>query len=131
MQDIPSTRRITVQDRQRLFRDGLALMLDSEPLAHAPAPVPCQVVRLDERRPLLTDRRPLLTDREVQVLGAFGGGDSTRGVANRMGISPKTVENHKQAIFAKLGVQNQSHAVAVALRRGLLNPSVGLTGSAA
>jgi DNA-binding CsgD family transcriptional regulator len=37
-----------------------------------------------------------------------------------MGISPKTVENHKQRIFSKLGVQNQAHAVSVALRQGLL-----------
>jgi DNA-binding CsgD family transcriptional regulator len=40
-----------------------------------------------------------------------------------MGISPKTVENHKQRIFAKLGVQNQAHAVAVAMRSGLVKPT--------
>jgi DNA-binding CsgD family transcriptional regulator len=44
-------------------------------------------------------------------------------VAEAMGISPKTVENHKQRIFSKLGVQNQAHAVAVAMRQGLLSAS--------
>ncbi|HYH49046.1 MAG TPA: response regulator transcription factor [Acidimicrobiia bacterium] len=74
-----------------------------------------RVVSLDERRPLLSHR-------EVQVLGEIGAGSTTRLVAEAMGISPKTVENHKQRIFAKLGVQNQAHAVAVAMRQGLLQP---------
>ena len=72
-----------------------------------------RVVRLDERRPLLSQR-------EVQVLGEIGAGATTRIVAATMGISPKTVENHKQRIFTKLGVQNQAHAVAVAMRQGLM-----------
>ncbi|HVW31120.1 MAG TPA: response regulator transcription factor [Acidimicrobiia bacterium] len=77
---------------------------------------PGRVVRLDERRPLLSQR-------EVQVLGEIGAGATTRLVAETMGISPKTVENHKQRIFSKLGVQNQAHAVAVAMRQGLLQPT--------
>jgi DNA-binding NarL/FixJ family response regulator len=68
-------------------------------------------------------RRPVLSQREVQVLGEIGAGSTTRAVALTMGISPKTVENHKQRIFAKLGVRNQTHAVAVAIRQGLLTPS--------
>ncbi len=75
-----------------------------------------RVVNLDERRPLLSPR-------EVEVLGVIGTGATTRSVAEVMGISPKTVENHKQRIFSKLGVQNQAHAVAVALRQGLLTPT--------
>jgi DNA-binding NarL/FixJ family response regulator len=76
-----------------------------------------RVVNLDERRPLLSHR-------EIQVLGEIGAGSTTRLVAEAMGISPKTVENHKQRIFAKLGVQNQAHAVAVAMRQGLLQPGM-------
>ena len=68
----------------------------------------------------LDERRPLLSGREIQVLGEIGAGGTTRHVAAVMGISPKTVENHKQRIFGKLGVQNQAHAVAVAMRQGLL-----------
>jgi DNA-binding NarL/FixJ family response regulator len=74
------------------------------------------VIRLDERRPLLSHR-------EIQVLSEIGAGSTTRHAAANMGISPKTVENHKQRIFCKLGVQNQAHAVAVAMRQGLLTPS--------
>jgi DNA-binding NarL/FixJ family response regulator len=72
-----------------------------------------RIVRLEERRPLLSAR-------EVEVLTEIGAGATTRHVALSMGISPKTVENHKQRIFGKLGVQNQAHAVAVAMRQGLI-----------
>lgn len=119
MLDSPSTLRIAVQDRQRFPVQAIHTLPQ-----HATAPVPCQVIRLDERCANLTDC-------EVQVLGAIGAGATTRGVANLMGISPETVEDHKRRIFSKLGAQNKSHAVAVALRRGLLNPSTALTGSAA
>jgi DNA-binding NarL/FixJ family response regulator len=80
-----------------------------------------------ERVVSLDERRPLLSHREIQVLGEIGAGSTTRRAAQAMGISPKTVENHKQRIFTKLGVQNQAHAVAVALRQGLLTPSAGPT----
>ncbi len=43
-------------------------------------------------------------------------------VAMSLGITRKSVENHKQRIFAKLGVQSQAHAVAVSIDAGLLGP---------
>jgi DNA-binding NarL/FixJ family response regulator len=85
-------------------------------------PSPSQAVPA-ERLTHLDERRPLLSGREIQVLGEIGAGGTTRHVAAVMGISPKTVENHKQRIFCKLGVQNQAHAVAVAMRQGLLTVS--------
>ena len=208
--------RLVVQDRQRLFREGLAMILSSEPdlvvsatattaqeLATAVTEHDVDVVILEldtpdwdasrlaaalrRRNPRLTfvgtcnsveDRllqayqagfrcllprsagvrtllqtlrnlplqplpvpssrlvpidghRPLLTPRELEVLRAIGSGATTRKVGLLMGISPKTVENHKQRIFGKLGVQNQAHAVSVALRRGLLTPAASLAGTGA
>lgn len=64
-----------------------------------------------------------LTQREMQVLALISGGSTKSEIAARLGISIKTVENRKQALFAKLGVQSQSHAVAVAFRTGLLRPA--------
>jgi DNA-binding NarL/FixJ family response regulator len=63
-----------------------------------------------------------LTDRELGVLSLVGAGLTSAQISRRLQISHKTVENHKQRIFAKLGVQNQAHAVSVALRAGLLRP---------
>lgn len=63
-----------------------------------------------------------LTAREADVLAFVGAGRTSRQIAVALNISPKTVENHKQRIFGKLGVQSQAHAVAVALHGGLLEP---------
>lgn len=57
----------------------------------------------------------VLTRREAQILGQIANGMSSHEVGAALGISARTVQNHKQRIFAKLGVQSQAHAVAVAL----------------
>jgi DNA-binding NarL/FixJ family response regulator len=63
-----------------------------------------------------------LTSREIQVLQLIGAGCTSREIGTHMSVSHKTVENHKQRIFGKLGVQNQAHAVSVAFRKGYLRP---------
>ena len=63
-----------------------------------------------------------LTGREADVLALVGAGRTSRQISLELSISHKTVENHKQRIFGKLGVQNQAHAVVVAMRQGLLEP---------
>ena len=63
-----------------------------------------------------------LTAREIQVLQFIGAGCTSRQIGDHMRVSHKTVENHKQRIFGKLGVQNQAHAVSVAFRKGYLRP---------
>ena len=60
------------------------------------------------------------TPRDLQVLALMSGGFTIEEMATRLDLSTKTIENRKQALFAKLGVQNESHAVAVAMRSGLL-----------
>jgi DNA-binding NarL/FixJ family response regulator len=61
-----------------------------------------------------------LTPREIEVLVSVAGGHPAHEIGRRLQISPKTVDNHKQRIYAKLGAQNQAHAVAVATRAGLI-----------
>lgn len=73
---------------------------------------------------------PKLTPRERQVLALVAAGHTGREIAAALGISAKTVENHKQRAFAKLGVQNQAHAVAVAMRIGLLDATAVAEGRA-
>jgi DNA-binding NarL/FixJ family response regulator len=63
-----------------------------------------------------------LTERELGILTLIGAGYTSGEISGRLTISRKTVENHKQRIFAKLGVQNQAHAVSIAIRTGLLRP---------
>jgi len=55
-----------------------------------------------------------LTPRQRQVLSLVARGLAGKQVARHLGISPKTVEQHKSRIFAKLGVSNQTAAVSLA-----------------
>jgi len=64
--------------------------------------------------------RSTLTPREGEVLALIAQGFRTSEIAAELVISLKTVENHKQRLFRKLDVQNQAHAVSVAMREGLL-----------
>ena len=60
-----------------------------------------------------------LTPREEQILSLVARGLAGKQVAAQLGISPKTVEQHKTRIFAKLGVQNQTAAACLVLSRRL------------
>lgn len=61
-----------------------------------------------------------LTHRELDVLRLLARGAATGEVARGLGISPTTVRNHIQHIFAKLDVHTRLQAVSLALRHGLL-----------
>lgn len=62
---------------------------------------------------------PPLSVRQREILALVARGFAGKEVARRLGISPKTVEQHKTRIFEKLGVPNQAAAVRVALQHGL------------
>jgi DNA-binding NarL/FixJ family response regulator len=57
------------------------------------------------QRPRERDPLAELTDREREVLTALGEGLSNRGIAERLGISERTVETHVNQIFGKLGLE--------------------------
>ncbi|MGH2746656.1 MAG: helix-turn-helix transcriptional regulator [Actinomycetota bacterium] len=57
-------------------------------------------------------RRPL-THREHQVLTLAGRGFAAKHIARHLGISSKTVEQHKSRAFRKLGVPNQAAAISL------------------
>ncbi len=52
-----------------------------------------------------------LTLREMEVLNAMADGLSTKAAARLLGVTVKTVENHKTRVFAKLGLHNQAQVV--------------------
>jgi DNA-binding CsgD family transcriptional regulator len=45
---------------------------------------------------------------------------SVNEVAARLGISPRTVETHRENLMRKLGLQSQTDLIRYALRRGIL-----------
>ncbi|HET7800763.1 MAG TPA: AAA family ATPase [Humibacillus xanthopallidus] len=63
-----------------------------------------------------------LTPREQEVLVLVAEGSTNEAIAGRLFMSPKTASVHVSRILAKLGAGNRTEAVAVARRRGLLEP---------
>jgi DNA-binding NarL/FixJ family response regulator len=53
-----------------------------------------------------------LTAREVEVLGLMVEGRRNAEIAERLFLSPKTVEHHVSAILAKLGASSRAEAIA-------------------
>ena len=62
-----------------------------------------------------------LTPREIEVLTLIARGASTRQVAQRLFISPKTAETHIERIYAKTGAATRSTATLFAMQHGLLD----------
>ena len=62
-----------------------------------------------------------LTERELEVLHLVGRGLSNKAVAKAIGRMDETVKIHLKNIFAKLGVDDRTEAVTVALTRGLIH----------
>lgn len=61
-----------------------------------------------------------LTDREVEVLGQIAGGNRNRDIAERLFISEETVKVHIKHIMEKLGANDRTQAVAIGVRRGVI-----------
>ena len=64
------------------------------------------------------ERTPL-TAREREVLQLLAEGSTTRVVANKLHISPKTVETHRAHVMTKLGLDSLAELTKYAIRTGL------------
>jgi HD-GYP domain-containing protein (c-di-GMP phosphodiesterase class II) len=62
-----------------------------------------------------------LTPREIEVLTLIARGASTRQVAQRLEITPKTAETHIERIYTKTGASTRSMATLFAMQHGLLD----------
>jgi HD-GYP domain-containing protein (c-di-GMP phosphodiesterase class II) len=62
-----------------------------------------------------------LTPREIEVLALIARGASTRQVAQRLAITPKTAETHIERIYTKTGASTRSTATLFAMQHGLLD----------
>ncbi|WP_432563095.1 response regulator [Kineococcus sp. SYSU DK003] len=63
-----------------------------------------------------------LTPRELEVLAAVSRGSTNAEIGRELFIGEATVKTHLLRVFAKLGVDDRTHAVTVAIQRGLLPP---------
>ena len=130
----------------RLLAAADAYQAMTEPRPHRPARDPDQIAR-ELRREVAAGRLDVdavdavlgaaghrvarrregpagLTRREVEILVLVAQGLSNRAVAERLVIAPKTVGNHVEHIYAKIGCSTRAGASLFAMRHGLL-PELG------
>lgn len=62
-----------------------------------------------------------LTAREIEVLRRVAAGKSNKVIAAELDISENTVKAHMQSILPKLDASDRTHAVIIALKRGILH----------
>ena len=61
-----------------------------------------------------------LTEREIEVLRHITGGNRNKDIAERLFISEETVKIHVKHIMEKLGASDRTQAMAIAVRRGII-----------
>ncbi|MGC4055153.1 MAG: response regulator transcription factor [Paludibaculum sp.] len=62
----------------------------------------------------------MLTPREVDVLRLVAGGNANKEIAALLSLTEETVKSHVRNILTKLDANDRTHAVAIGLRRGIL-----------
>jgi DNA-binding NarL/FixJ family response regulator len=62
-----------------------------------------------------------LSARELEVLKCVAAGNSNRAVASLMYLSEDTVKSHMKNISSKLGANDRTHAVMIAVKRGIID----------
>ena len=70
-----------------------------------------------------TDPGPLetLSQRELEILKLVADGKTSREIAERLSISPKTVDTYRSRLMSKIGVKNLAGLVKFAIRHGLIS----------
>jgi DNA-binding NarL/FixJ family response regulator len=61
-----------------------------------------------------------MTPREVEVLSLLARGLANKEIARRLGVTPKTVSNHVEHVYAKISVQSRAAATLYATQHGLV-----------
>ncbi len=61
-----------------------------------------------------------LTAREIDVVRLIGAGNANKLIADQLSITEETVKGHVKNILSKLGANDRTHAVTIALKRGII-----------
>ena len=105
-----------------LTTEGRAMSLD-EAIAYALAVEPQPGPVESPRAPSATDAGGPLSRREVEVARLIARGLTSRGIAEELIVSEKTVDAHADHIRTKLGLRSRAEIAAWAVAHGLLTPS--------
>jgi DNA-binding NarL/FixJ family response regulator len=62
----------------------------------------------------------MLSTREIEVLSLVAGGNANKLIADQLSITEETVKFHVKNILSKLGANDRTQAVTIALKRGII-----------
>ena len=62
-----------------------------------------------------------LSEREIEILRRVAMGSSNKIIASHVGVSEATVKSHLRNILSKLGANDRTHAVTIAIKRGFID----------
>ena len=104
--------------------DAVSAVLKGECYLDSPvaARIVDEFVKLPESRTGEDDTPERLTDRERQILRLIVEGMTNKDIADKLCLSPKTVENHRARIMAKLDCHDVIGLVKYAIAAGLVDP---------
>lgn len=111
-----------VRLRESLRLAGVDIVGEAATLAAARAAGHVADAYLVGAAPRAEDDDPIesLTPRELEVLHVLAEGLPNKAIAHRLRISDQTVKFHLASICGKLGAQNRTDAVRLAIQRGLI-----------
>jgi DNA-binding NarL/FixJ family response regulator len=92
-------------------------LLDTIRAVHAGKRIIPSVIASDLAEHMADDA---LSDRELDVLRSVAAGNSNKLVAEELAVSEATVKGHMKSILSKLGANDRTHAVTIALKRGFI-----------
>ena len=61
-----------------------------------------------------------LTEREMEVLRLIAAGNANKEIAAQLSIAEETVKSRVSSILSKLGANDRTHAITIALKRGII-----------
>jgi DNA-binding NarL/FixJ family response regulator len=61
------------------------------------------------------------SERELEILKLVADGTSNREIASSLGLTEATVKSHVKNVMTKLGANDRTHAVLIAMRRGFID----------
>ena len=79
-------------------------------------------LRIESDRSARTSKLALLTGRERDVLEGIANGQTNKEIASRYGISPRTVETHRESLMRKLEIHSVAGLTRLAVEEGLVAP---------
>jgi DNA-binding NarL/FixJ family response regulator len=62
-----------------------------------------------------------LSERELEILKRVAGGTTNKEIASALGLTEATVKSHLKNVMAKLGANDRTHAVLIAIKRGFMD----------